>query len=138
MPAKDTFHQVVRRALEKDRWTITHDPLHIELPDLEVYIDLGAERLIAARRDNELIAVEIKSFTGGSAISEFHLALGQFLNYRFTLKQTEPDRVLYLAIPSEIHATFFQRSTIEQIRREYDLKLVTYATTSEAIVQWIN
>jgi len=27
MSRKDTFHDIVRRALEKDGWTITHDPL---------------------------------------------------------------------------------------------------------------
>jgi len=98
MPAKDVFHQLVRHGLEKDGWTITHDPFHIDLVDIEVYIDLGAEHLIAAQRDNKTIAVEIKSFIGDSAISEFHLALGQFLNYRFTLRQVEPERALYLAV----------------------------------------
>jgi XisH protein len=62
MSRKDTFHDIVRRALEKDGWTITHDPLYIDLTDVEVQIDLGAERLIAAERNNQTIAVEIKSF----------------------------------------------------------------------------
>ncbi|MBL7065471.1 MAG: hypothetical protein ISS49_14860 [Anaerolineae bacterium] len=30
MPRKDIFHTVVKRALVKDGWTVTHDPLHIE------------------------------------------------------------------------------------------------------------
>lgn len=41
-----------------------------------MYIDLGAEKLIAAQRDQEKIAVEVKSFLRGSAISEFHTAVG--------------------------------------------------------------
>jgi hypothetical protein len=32
-------------------------------------------------------------------ISEFHLALGQFLNYRLALQIKEPDRIIYLAVP---------------------------------------
>ncbi len=44
-------------------------------------IDLGAERLIAAQKQDERIAVEIKSFIAPSAIYEFHTALGQSLNY---------------------------------------------------------
>ncbi|MFN4254686.1 MAG: element excision factor XisH family protein [Saprospiraceae bacterium] len=28
--ARDIFHQEVREALEKDGWTITHDPVPIE------------------------------------------------------------------------------------------------------------
>ena len=27
MPAKDIFHDIVKRALQKDGWVITHDPL---------------------------------------------------------------------------------------------------------------
>jgi hypothetical protein len=34
--------------------------------DVEMYVDLGAEQLIAAEKDNEKIAVEIKSF--GSSV----------------------------------------------------------------------
>ncbi len=138
MPAKDIYHQLVRRGLEKDGWTITHDPLHIDLVDIEVYIDLGAERLIAAERDNEKIAVEIKSFIGGSAISQFHLALGQFLNYRFTLKKSEPERILYLAVTYKIYSTFFQKAAIQEICKEYSLKLLVYHINSEEIIEWIN
>ncbi len=29
MPARDVFHNTVRVALEKDGWTITHDPWFI-------------------------------------------------------------------------------------------------------------
>lgn len=50
-------------------------------------IDLGAEKLLAAEREGEKIAVEIKSFLSPSAITDFHLALGQFLNYRTALRK---------------------------------------------------
>nr|WP_283752496.1 element excision factor XisH family protein [Roseofilum acuticapitatum] len=33
MSAKDVFHDTVRIALEKDGWTITHDPLFIKLTE---------------------------------------------------------------------------------------------------------
>jgi XisH protein len=138
MSRKDTFHDIVRRALEKDGWTITHDPLYIDLTDVEVQIDLGAERLIAAERNNQTIAVEIKSFIRGSNLSEFHVAVGQFMNYRFTLKKVESNRILYLAVPAETYTTFFQKETIKEMCQEYNLKLVIYETQSEEIIQWIN
>lgn len=40
-----------------------------------MYIDLGAEPILAAERAGEKIAVEIKSFLGESNIYEFHTAL---------------------------------------------------------------
>jgi hypothetical protein len=76
MPAKDIFHDAVRKGLEKEDWVITDDPLRIRSGRVDMQIDLGAERLIAAERGNEKIAVEIKSFIGSSNISEFHTALG--------------------------------------------------------------
>ena len=80
--AKDVFHQQVKNALIKDGWKITHDPLTIRISEaVKLQIDLAAENAIAAERDSEKIAVEIKSFIADSDISAFHTALGQYLNY---------------------------------------------------------
>ncbi|MEL7316432.1 MAG: element excision factor XisH family protein, partial [Cyanobacteria bacterium J06559_3] len=78
--AKDRFHEIVKIALIKDEWTVTHDPLQIKVGGVDMEIDLGAERLLAAERGGDKIAVEVKSFLAHtSAISEFHTALGQFI-----------------------------------------------------------
>lgn len=91
--AKDVFHQQVKNALIKDGWNITHDPLTIRISEaVKLQIDLAAESTIAAERDSEKIAVEIKSFIGDSDISAFHTALGQYLNYCQALEEQEPDR----------------------------------------------
>ncbi|NJR73799.1 MAG: fatty-acid oxidation protein subunit alpha [Scytonema sp. CRU_2_7] len=106
--AKDVFHQQVKNALIKDGWSITHDPLTIRISEaVKLQIDLAAESAIAAERDSEKIAVEIKSFIGDSDISAFHTALGQYLNYYQALEEQEPDRIVYLAIPSETYQDFF-------------------------------
>ncbi|MBD2608154.1 XisH family protein [Scytonema hofmannii FACHB-248] len=138
MSAKDLFHEAVKRGLEKDQWMITDDPLELEWEEVKVKIDLAAERLIAAKRGEERIAVEIKSFIGTSAISDFHTALGQFLNYRIMLEAKEPDRQLYLAIPLETYDTFFQSQFAQTVKERYQLKLIVYEPLNEEIVQWIN
>ncbi len=71
MAAKDAFHEAVKTALQKNGWRITHDPLYINFAEVEMYIDLGAERLIAAEKEGERIAVEIKTFLGPSFNSLF-------------------------------------------------------------------
>ncbi|PSN15187.1 hypothetical protein C7293_08370 [filamentous cyanobacterium CCT1] len=43
MAAKDLLHDAVKGALEKDGWTITHDPLFISFGGVKMYVDLGAE-----------------------------------------------------------------------------------------------
>ncbi|NER92881.1 MAG: fatty-acid oxidation protein subunit alpha [Symploca sp. SIO1B1] len=138
MPARDLFHQAVRHALEKEDWIVTHDPLHIELPDIEVYIDLGANRLLAAKRKHQKIAIEIKTFLGTSTMFDFHMAVGQFVNYRFILNKVEPDRKLYLAVPVGTYNTFFKRETVQEMIQAHDLKIVVYNPDLEVLKQWIN
>lgn len=137
MTARDLFHTAVRRALEKDGWLITHDPLRLTAGGAEFYIDLGAEYLLAAEKDTRKIAVEIKSFTGGSAIHEFHTALGQFLNYQLMLRGNDPDRQLYLAVPDYVFDTMFSLPFVQQVIKEFNLNLIVYVADGEEIVKWI-
>ena len=76
MPTKDIFHNAVKNALIKDGWTITDDPLYLDYGGIHMYVDLGAEKIIAAEKDTEKIAIEIKSFVQASMTYEFHTALG--------------------------------------------------------------
>jgi len=50
MPARDAYHDQVRHALERDGWTITHDPLRLKVRRRKLYVDLGAERFLAAEK----------------------------------------------------------------------------------------
>ncbi len=56
MSAKDRFHNLVKSALIQDGWTITNDPFPINYGDVQMQIDLGAERLLAAERGSEKIS----------------------------------------------------------------------------------
>jgi CRISPR/Cas system-associated exonuclease Cas4 (RecB family) len=138
MSARDLFHQAVKRGLQKEEWVVTHDPLELELEEVSVKIDLGAERLIAAERGQEKIAVEIKSFISPSAVSDFHTALGQFLNYQIMLDTNESDRQLYLAVPLETYETFFQTRFAQIAIQRHRLKIMVYDPLREEIVQWRN
>lgn len=139
MSAKDIFHEVVKRALQKDGWQITHDPLSLSVGGVNMSIDLAAERLIAAEREGEKIAVEVKSFLErSSAISEFHTALGQFINYRGALRRREPERTIYLAVPLTTYNTFFQLDFPKEMVEENQIKLIIYDAQQEAIVEWRN
>ena len=134
--AKGLFHQVVKDALIKDGWNITHDPFPVDYGDVQMQIDLGAERLLAATKDNTTIAVEIKSFVRPSAIAEFHTAVGQYLNYRRALRAQEPNRILYLAVPSQTYDEFFRLRFIEEGIEEYQIYLLVYDVEERSIVKW--
>jgi hypothetical protein len=135
--AKDRFHNIVKSALEKQGWVITHDPYEIRVGEVDFEIDLAAEMLLAAEKENARIAVEIKSFIGTSNVSEFHTALGQFINYRYALEEEDPERQLYLAIPETTYNTFFQRRFIAAVVKRDRIPLIIYNVQQEVITQWL-
>lgn len=134
---RDLFHEAVKNALQKENWIITDDPLKVEVGGAKFEIDLGAERLLAAERKGIKIAVEIKTFLSDSPITDYHSALGQFLNYRLALELSEPDRILYLAIPATVHEAFFQREFLQISVERYHIQRIIYDPVKEVIVQWI-
>ena len=138
MPAKDIFHDTVKNALIKEGWTITDDPLYLDYGGVDMYVDLGAEKLIAAEKDRQKIAVEIKSFNRPSLISEFHSALGQFLNYRLVLEDIEPERKVYLAISEDVYEAFFTLVFTQKAVEKYQIKLIVYDINQGVIKQWKN
>ena len=136
MAARDIFHDAVKQALEKAGWRITHDPLSLQIGGVEMYIDPGAEQLIAAEKEGEKIAVEIKSFVAVSAIYEFHLAIGQYRNYQLALLQEDPERVLYLAVPEDAYDRFFTLQFIQDALRYNAVRYLVYDAQAEVIVRW--
>lgn len=136
MSARDLFHQAVVNALLKEQWLITHDPLEIQLEETKLKIDLGAERLIAADKGEEKIAIEIKSFASNSPVSDFHTALGQFLNYQIILEETQSERELYLAVPNDTYISFFQPRLAKIAVEKYNIKIIVYDPIAEVIVKW--
>jgi hypothetical protein len=138
MPALDEYHDAVKNALVKDGWTITHDPLTLFVGSERLHIDLGAERVIAADRGAEKIAVEIKTFSGTSKVAELEAAAGQYVIYRVALRRNEPARLLYLAVPEEILVNLFQnRELWKAFIQDESVRLVGYDPDKEEVVQWI-
>jgi len=136
--AKDIYHNQVKNALIKEGWEITHDPLIVQFGGVESKIDLGAEKLIGAQKNGQRIAIEIKTFISNSAIYDFHLALGQYLNYRLALDAQESERILYLAIPHDIYDTFFLLPFTQAAIERHQLHLIVYHPQKETIIKWQN
>lgn len=138
--AKDIFHPNAREALENEGWKISADPLRIYISDTAyLEIDLAAESVFKAERNQEKIAVEVKSFLRKSFISAFHEAIGQYLDYKSALADSEPDRVVYLAITEDafLHE-LFQGKFIQKRMREENVNLIVFDPIQNKIVEWIN
>jgi len=136
MPAKDYFHDHVCEALIQEGWTITHDPFVVRVDKTNLPIDLGAERMIAAEKASEKIAVEVKSFRGPSRIHEFHGVLGQYLNYQLHLQAQEPDRQIYLALPDFVYQEMNEALFFQKALSHFQLQLIVFSPTEKRIEQW--
>ena len=134
--AKDLYHNVVKNALVNEGWTVTHDPYPLKIGSVRMFIDLGAERIIAAEKDNEKIAVEIKSFSDDSLISMFHEAVGQYDNYQIALEDEEPNRILFLAVPESIYDSFFQETFVQKVIFKRQIKIIVYQPDNENSIVW--
>ncbi len=137
MAAKDIYHDLVKELLIAEGWTITHDPLLLAFGIRKVYVDIGAERLIAAEKGNEKIAVEIKSFVGESAIEDLEKALGQYRIYFRVLRQKDKGRTLFFAVTVDTFSEVFTDPFGEMIRREEELNFIIFDPVKKEIVQWL-
>ncbi len=135
MPKRDFFHAPIRAAIEKDGWTVTADPYKVIWEGKTYLPDLGAERVIAAERGTEKIAVEIKSFLGDFNV-EFYEALGQFDSYRFAVADFEPERFVVLAVPLSAWEEYFQLPHVVRILELKNITVIVVDTDFQIIVQW--
>ena len=136
--AKDIYHNNVRAALEKDGWIITDDPLTLQFGSRGVFVDLGAKKLLAAEREGQKIAVEIKSFVGKSLVKDWENAIGQLTLYLKILSKKEPHRTLYLAINEEIYTSFFNEDIVQVVLADGVIKIIVVDTIQEVITRRIN
>ena len=136
MPARDRLHDAVRNALVRDGWTITHDPLRLTSGRRSLYVDLGAERLLAAEKGTLRIAVEIKTFSGPSDIDSLEQAMGQHVLYRALLSTQDPGRLLFLAVPDDVWNTLFQEPIgVTALEHALD-RVICFNPVEERIIQW--
>jgi len=138
MPALDIYHDTVINSLQKEKWLITHDPYTLSYGGKNLFVDIGAEKtLIAAQKDKQKIAVEIKSFLSPSPINELEKAIGQFSIYRSLLSQVEPDRILYIAVPERSYEDILTDKFGQLIIKSLNIKLIVFDPISERCLKWL-
>lgn len=138
MSRRDFIHVAVREALENGGWEITDDPLLIELEfdEFPFQIDIGAEKLIKASKNKRQVAIEVKSFKRFSTISDFHTALGQYLNYRDAIELGDYPHELYLGVGQKGYDKLIASYFIRMQLIRYTIKIVIIDTESKKIIKW--
>src|SRR5436309_12953857 len=106
MPAQDLYHEVVRNALRKDGWRITHTALQLKA-GRESRGELWEGQLLVAEKDERKIAVAVNSFVGRSNLADVTQTFGQLARSRPRLQTMAPERVLYLAVRQATYSACF-------------------------------
>jgi hypothetical protein len=129
MPQEDRYHELVRRALAKQGWVTIAEQKRIDAEGFYFFVDLVV-------RNDETIAVEVKSFISGSNINDFKEALGQYLLYRAAFEDLAIRQQLFLAIPHAIYVSFFQIPVIRRLVVENRVHCITFDVMQEELVEW--
>lgn len=137
MSRRDAMHEACKNALIKSGWTITHDPYMLRRGRQNLFIDMGAEVPLAAEKEGQKIAVEVKSLVGSREMAEFERALGQYVLYRSLMQRVDPQRVLFLAILKPAFEEHFDNVEGLALIADENLKLIVFERKTEEIVQWI-
>ena len=102
-----------------------------------MFTDFGAERLLAAERGLEKIAVEVKMFRGPSPVADLEQAIGQYSLYEDILQILDIERTLYLAIPEEAFAQIFAELIGQVALKNRITRAFVFSPTRKEIVQWL-
>ncbi len=134
--ARDKYHELVKKALIAEGWTITDDPLEVSSLVADLEVDLAAEKIIAAEKGVEKIAVEIKSFLSKSWLHDFYKAVGQFGFYNLAIAAIEKDRQLYLAMPDTAYNFLFKDPIAQELANINKMKFIIFSVEIQSIKSW--
>lgn len=100
--------------------------------------------MIAAERDSQKIAVEVKSFISPSPLNDLENAWGQFFLYARALRKQEPARRLYLAVSRNVFETLFMEEAGQLLLEAFSHKtgektmvmLLVVCQANFAVLNW--
>jgi XisH protein len=133
--AKDKLHSAVEIALTKDGW-INIESTTLNYLGTDLNLDMTADKLISAEKENIQIAVEVKSFGNPSITYDFHQAVGQYLHYRMAITRLGVNRIPYLAIPEKIYTKHLTKPFFQDSLSLHCVNLFTINILSQEIVRW--
>ena len=137
MPTQDLYHDVVKNALRKDGWRITHTALQLKVRADTRAGELWEGPLLTAEKDERKITVAVNSFVGRSDLADLTQTLGQLALSRPRLHVMAPHRVLYLAVRQATYSACFAEGEGELLLERQHMPLIVFDPRTEAIVQWI-
>lgn len=89
------------------------------------------------KKNDEKIAVEVKSFRSASDIQDLEMAVGQYVFYRSLLLRFDPERRLFLAVPESVFANTLSEAIARPVLEDLSIALIIFDPLNEVISKWI-
>lgn len=135
MPAKDRYHDALKRALVKDGWTIEDEQITLTIDERNFWIDLKASKA----ESQLVILVELKELAEvDSAVEALANALGKFELYKLALRASNISIPLHLAVSEQSFKGILSEKIGQIAIGHAKIPLVVFDSKREEIVRWIN
>jgi hypothetical protein len=137
MSTPDLYHDVVRDALRKDGWRITHTALQLKARAESREGALWEGPWLIADKDERKIAVAVSSFVGHSSPTDITQTWRQLALSRPRLHAMDADRVVYLAVRQATYSACFGGTEGDLLLAKERMQLIVFDPRAEVIVQWV-
>jgi hypothetical protein len=133
LPAKDRYHDTVKRALTKDGWRVTAEQVRLTFGDRYFWIDIQAENL-----EQRIILIEVKELDDvDSPVEALAEAVGKYLLYRLGLAYTQQNIPLFLAVTEASYTGILSAKMGQAALNQFQISLVIFDPEQEVITKWI-
>jgi hypothetical protein len=137
MPTQDLYHDIVRDALRKDGWRITHTALQLKARAESRTRELWEGPWLIADKDERKVAVAVSSFVGRSNLADLTQMWGQLELSRPQLHTMDSDRVVYMAVRQATYHACFGGTEGDLLLEKEHMQLIVFDPRAEVIVQWV-
>jgi hypothetical protein len=134
LPAKDHFHDTVKRALVKDGWTITGEQVKIIVEDRNLFVDIEVTNATSGL----VVLIEVKELDNvPSPVEALASAVGKYFLYRWALDDSGISIPLYLAVSrATFHGILSEKLGMLSVDQG-NILLAVFDPEREEIVQWL-
>jgi hypothetical protein len=137
MPTQDLYHDVVRDALRKDGWRITHTALQLKARAEASAGELWEGPWLIADKDERKVAVAVSSLVGRSNLADILQTWRQLALSRSRLHTMDSDRVVYLAVRQATYSACFGGTEGDLMLEKEHMQLLVFDPRAEVIAQWV-
>lgn len=133
--AKNIYHNTVQKALINDGWEIINSSYVIELPTVFKALDDDFEynEMLLAKKGEEVILVNPKSFLSQSLETHFHYVFGESL----MMKQLTDFEFIDMAMPDIIYNHFKYQKLMFKTLRKHNIRVIIFNPETKRIEKWI-